>query len=371
MASTNDLLLHEAISHQVDMAHYSNGEIYRLIALLNKVDADLFAQLTIALEQMPEGSFSTDRLESLLISVRSLNKRAYDEMELQLTADMRALTAYEAGYQYQLFASVIPRGIIGQVGIATVNVQQVYAAAMARPFQGRLLKEWAQSLEAGRMLRIRDSIRMGYVEGQTISEIIKRIRGTRAKDYEDGIIEIDRRNAESVVRTAISHTAAYARDQFNKANGDLVKSVQWTSTLDGRTTEICMLRDGKQYTNDTHKPIGHSLPWLGGPGKAHWNCRSMDVPILKSFKDLGLNIDDLPPKARASMDGQVPADMTYADWLSKQIAARQDEILGPTRGKLLRDGGLTLDRFANNKGKWYTLDELAKKDAAAFAKAGL
>ncbi|MGT2493119.1 hypothetical protein ACU4GD_28060 [Cupriavidus basilensis] len=55
------------------------------------------------------------------------------------------------------------------------------AAALSRPFQGRLLKEWASNIEADRMVRIRDAIRIGFVEGQTTDQIIRRVRGTRAK----------------------------------------------------------------------------------------------------------------------------------------------------------------------------------------------
>ena len=107
-------------------------------------------------------------------------------------------------------------------------------------------------------------------------------------------------------------------------------------TLDSRTTETCRLRDGKQYSPITHRPIGHSYPWLGGPGKAHWQCRSTSVPVTKSFKELGIDIDELPPAERASMDGQVPAETTYAQWIKRQPAARQDQILGPVRGALMR-----------------------------------
>ena len=95
------------------------------------------------------------------------------------------------------------------------------------------------------------------------------------------------------------------------------------------------------------------------------------MPVLVSFHELGLNIDEFTPTTRAGMDGQVAADTTYGDWLKRQSAARQDQVLGATRGKLLRDGGMTVDRFANDKGRWLSLDTLRAQDAAAFTKAGL
>ncbi len=371
MASVNERLQDAQISHAIDMQRYSNGVVRRIVALLNRADADLFGQLSAALERLPAESFTVERLEQLLYSVRSLNAAAYQAISRELTTELRALAEYEAGFQRQSLASAMPAQVLAQVEIATVSVDQAYTAALARPFQGRLLTEWAQSIEADRMLRVRDAVRMGYVEGQTVSQIVQRVRGTRAKGYSDGIIEIDRRNAESVVRTAIGHVAAVTRDGFFERNDDLIKATRWTSTLDSRTSETCRVRDGLQYTVDTHRPIGHSVPYLGGPGKAHWGCRSTSVPVVKSFRELGLDIDEFDAGTRASMDGQVAADQTYGQWLAKQSAGRQDEVLGATRGKLLREGGLGVDRFSNDKGLWLSLDQLRERDAAAFKRAGL
>lgn len=371
MASVNELLQDEQIAHQVGLQRYSSGVVRKILALLNRVDAELVAQLAAALDRLPVNEFTVDRLEQLLSAARQINAHAYQAAGLSLTSELRGLTEYEAGFQRQLFESVVPPQVIAQVGIASISVDQVHAAAMSRPFQGRLLSEWMRGLEADRATRIRDAVRMGYVEQQTVSQIVQRVRGTRAKGYSDGVIEIDRRNAESVVRTAISHTAGFARDRFYDDNGDLVKAVAWASTLDSRTSPICQLRDGKQYAPSTHKPIGHSLPWLGGPGRAHWRCRSTSIPVLKSWRELGLDVDELPPGTRASMDGEVPADLTYGQWLKRQSAARQVEVLGPSRAALFRTGGLPIEKFSDDKGKWLTLEQLKEGEAKAFKASGL
>ena len=93
--------------------------------------------------------------------------------------------------------------------------------------------------------------------------------------------------------------------------------------------------------------------------------------MLCSFSELGIDVDELPPGERASMDGAVPAETTFAAWIKRQSAARQDQVLGATRGKLMRAGGLDLPAFYDNKGTMLTLDELRQRDAAAFRRAGL
>lgn len=370
MATANEKLADSAISHQIDLMHYENGVTNKIIALLNSVDADLFAQIANALENLPPNQFNADRLDSLLTSVRALNRDVYNSINANITQDLSYLIQYEAGYQFGLFDTIIPGDIIAKVSIARVDLGQVYAAAFSRPFQGRLLKEWMAGLEETRAKRIRDAIRIGYVENQTTSQIMQRIRGTRALKYADGLIDIDRRSVETITRTALSHTASFAREKFYDANKSLIKAVVWLSTLDSRTSEICRVRDGLKYEIITHKPMGHKIPWLAGPGKAHFNCRSSSTVITKSYRELGLNIDEVGPSTRASMDGQVPADTTYNEWLKKQGSKRQDEILGKTRGKLLREG-MAVDRFANNKGVYYTLDQLKLNDAEYFKKAGI
>ena len=358
MRAVNALLQDAAISHAVDLARYANGVVRRIIALLNRSDAELGAALNAALERLPASDFSVDRLELLLASVRAINARSYELVSRELTEEMRRLVEFEAGYQLELFERVIPAQVRLTVGVAAVEANQVYAAALARPFQARLLREWSQSIEADRMLRIRDSVRQGYVQQESVADIVRRVRGTKAKAFGDGIIQIDRRNAESVVRTAISHTAGFARDRFFERNNGLIKALVWTATLDTRTSEICRPRDGKQYQPvSPYKPIGHSLQWLGGPGRAHWNCRSTSAPVTKSWRELGIDQDELPPNERASMDGVVPADVTFSQWIKRQSAGRQDDVLGPTRGKMLRSGG-SLSDFHDAKGTWLTLSQI-------------
>lgn len=356
METVNELMLDQSVAHQVDLVFYSNGVVRRMIALLNRTDPDLFAQLTAALERLPADSYTVQRLESILASVREVNAQAYAQLSQELHTELRALTDYETGYQQDLFKSVMPV----QVSFSTVNAGQVYAAAMARPFQGKLLSEVLENIEVSRAARIRDAIRIGYVEGQTIDQMVQRIRGTRALKYTDGLMQTDRRNVEAIVRTAINHTANFASDRFFAANASLIKALRWTSTIDGRTSEVCRARDGKLFPIDS-----------GPRPPAHFNCRSKMTPVTKSFRELGLDIDELPASTRASMNGQIPADMTYQEWLSKRPAAFQDEILGKTKGKLFRDGGLTLDRFVDRNGKSYTLDQLRARDSAAFSRAGL
>ena len=350
----NDRILDAEVSHNVGLQRYSNGVVRRIIALLNRTDADLFGRLTAALERAP-ASFNASRLEELLESVRRLNAQAYERVGRALTEELSALVAAEAAFQMRLFESTIPAQVVASVGVAAVNVEQVAAAALARPFQGVLLREALRGLEADRAAAVRNAVRMGIVEQETIPQIVRRIRGTRSLGYKDGIMEVSRRNAEALVRTAVTHTQNYTKQRFYEANNDLVDKWEFTATLDSRTTITCASLDGKTY------PIGE-----GPMPPRHWNCRSVAVPVVKSWRELGIPIDEIEPSTRASMDGQVAAELNYSQWLRTKPAAFQDEVLGVERAKLFREKKVDIDRFTNDRGRTYTLEELREVDSALF-----
>jgi hypothetical protein len=82
-----------------------------------------------------------------------------------------------------------------------------------------------QGLEQGQAIKVRDAVRMGYVEGKTINDIVKSIRGTKALNYRDGVLEITKRDAKTIVRTAVSHMASVTRDRFFDANKEVIKQI--------------------------------------------------------------------------------------------------------------------------------------------------
>lgn len=351
--------LDEIIRHNIDLTRYSNHAVRRMLGILNRADSDIFAVLIAALERLPAQSYTVEYLEAMLGSVRALVAQAREAATVDLGGSMRDLAGLEADWQFTLYRNSLPI----TTNLAQVTAEQAYVAAYSRPFQGRLLKEWGASLEADKMTRIRSAVRMGYLEGKPTAKIVQEIRGTRANKWQDGLIEIDRRHAEAVTRTALSHTAGVTRERFWNANADILGDEVWISTLDGRTSQLCRIRDHLHYDPKTHAPLGHKIPYGAGPGRLHWCCRSTSCRLLAGQKEF--------PGTRASAGGQVEAGTTYGAWLKRQPAAVQDDVLGTTRGALFRRGDLTIDQFSNDKGKLLTIDQLRERNAEAFALAGV
>jgi hypothetical protein len=82
----------------------------------------------------------------------------------------------------------------------------------------------------------------------------------------------------------------------------------------------------------------------------HRLCRCLVTPEVKGLE--GFDEDD----QRASMDGPVPASTSYSDWLAKQDAETQQDILGKSRFELYQ-AGTPITKFVDN-GHILTLKEL-------------
>ena len=351
MKTLNAQLRDAALLHLVDLQRFANTQVREMLALLAKTDVKLFERIAIALSKLPIDSFTVRRLDALLGGVWTANEGAYRQLGTRMAVDMRELSAVELGNSERLFTELLPKG----AEVASPNLDAVWAATKAEPFRGRLLGEWFASLGVQRQQRISDSLRIGYTTGATIGEMITSLRGTRAQNYADGLLNIDRAHAETIVRTATSHTAAFARSEFYAENADLISIEQWVSTLDNRTSEECMARDGRTYTSPDHEPIDHEFEWGEGPGAIHFNCRSVSVPVVDLASRLGIK---LPEFDRAAQGGTVPASTSYGEWLGGISAEQQDRILGPTRARDFRSGKVGFDKFFNDKGKFLTLEEM-------------
>ena len=342
----NDDILDALTRHQVYLQGLSGGIVHKVIALLNRSDARIVERLL----SEDVSSLSRTRQERLLSEIRRIVESAYEDATGALQIELEGLAEYEGEFQLDLFRRVVP------MDLETVRpgAEQILAAVNSRPFQGKLLREAYQELPRAAFRKVRDTIRAGFVEGRTTDQIVRDIRGTRAQGFKDGILEQGRRATEAVVRTATNHTANTAREYIYERNSALIKGVRWNATLDGRTTLVCMSRDGKVYE-----------PGKGPRPPAHFNCRSSTSPVLKSWRELGFDADEVPAGTRASMDGQVPSDLTYDDWLRRQPAAFQDEVLGARKAALFREG-VKVDRFVDRRGREFTLDELKRREREAW-----
>lgn len=270
MKTVNQQLQDAALAHGIDLSRYSQSVVFKIIAILNRSDRNLHAELLRVLASTTPSTFQMERLDGMLGSVRAINAEAYVTAGRALEGEMRALAEYEADYQLQTLIRVFP----AQVSFSSVAVDQVYVAAMSRPFQGGLLREFLKDQEVGKSRLVRRAIASGFIEGRTTDQIVRAIIGTQKAKYADGLLEVTRRDAQAVVRTALAHMAGNVQDSIVAANLDVIKAVQWSSTLDNRTSEICF------PSNVVALPVGN----LNGVTRRFWEGEMFVVTTASGKK---------------------------------------------------------------------------------------
>jgi SPP1 gp7 family putative phage head morphogenesis protein len=232
--------------------------------------------------------------------------------------------------------------------------------------QGAPSAEWWSRQAGDTAFRFAQEMRQGVAAGETNADLIGRVIGKKGSP---GIMETSRRNAEALVRTSVLQASNDARLAVYKRNGDVLRGLMQISTLDDRTSDICIAYDGAMWNLDGEPIDGTDLPFNGGPPR-HWNCRSVLSPVTKSWEDLGIKAKELSTGARAALDGEVPAETKFGDWLERRSEAEQDRILGTGKAELWRSGKISLSQLVDMRGKPLTLDQLESKYARRVKRRG-
>jgi SPP1 gp7 family putative phage head morphogenesis protein len=352
-----------ATRQQSHFERLKTAEVKKFDAFLVKMERDIRDKLT----SVDITDFTRSRLERQLVQIDTLIRRSFKEYKEVWRESILSAAEYEAGFEIRSLGQVVDG-----VKYTMPSDNQITTAVFDTPLGdiggaggGSLLEPWFDDMTATEIKRVQGAIRMGYGQGETTGDIVRRIRGTKASGYSDGVLVITKRNAETVARTALQHAAQQARGEVWKQNEDVIKLVKWVSTLDSGTSPICASLDSQEYPLDK-----------GPRPPAHPNCRSTMVAVLDGkYKELSRGRTRSKRDPVTGKIGKVNADQTYYGWLKTQPANVQDSIIGPTRGKLLRNGGISSQRFAElSLGKNFeplTLDQMRNLEPTAFTKAGL
>lgn len=352
-ATLNEQLLDRAIRHAIHLERLKSGEAQRILAFLNdKVLPDLVDRVESRLSRIgsrgfDSGAWTTGRYKDLLDGIREIVKTGMTEAASMSKSGLGEIAKAEAEWQ----ARAIQQTMLVDVDVVTPAPSLLRSIVTQRPALGNMVREFWSDESKATIARVVDQIGIGIAQGESTSDIARRIGGTRAELYTDGVLETTRRSAEAIVRTTVNHTTTQAREDLYAENDDLVKGIMLVATLDVNTTPTCRAYDGKVF-----KPNEGPRPPF------HWGCRTTTSPVLKSWRELGIDLKEAPAGTRASMNGQVPATLTYGDWLKRMDASKAtkhfvDEALGPARAKLFRAGASVRD-FVGDFGRPLTLEQI-------------
>lgn len=353
--SANEQLFDIFTAHAIDLLRLEAHERKKVLAFLNELEGEIVAQLAKVDPTGPARTrYQQERLEKLLEQVQETVRTAYRDINRYMVGELVDLADYEAAFVASSMNTVI--GV--EMATATFTNAQLRGIVNGVLIEGAPITEWWSRQAGDTYQRFVDTMRQGIALGETNADLVRRVRGgTKAGEPVKGFMDISRRNAETLVISSVNSVANSTREETYNDNSDLIKGKVWRSTLDHRTTTLCKVRDKLQYTLD-NKPIGHDIPWLQGPGKIHFRCRSTSTPLLRTWRELGVDMDEVPEGTRSSMDGQVPAGMNYEEWLKAKPTAFQDQTLGAGKARLWRAGKINFHDLIDQTGRERSLAQL-------------
>lgn len=382
MATSNEEARDAMLRRQVGILQLSDQVAVRLMRVLNNSESELrevieeyLSILTTVNIYSKRGRELVGRLEKAILRTRG---KAYAAAQKQLIKELDQIVMAEANAIGTLIQTVLPV----EFRANRPTTRQLRTIARSLTPQGATVERWFEGIAQNEARVVAAEIAAGMARGLGTEQIVRAVLGTKSLQGADGHTATARNQTDALVRTAIVDVVDRVRQEIFNANSDIIDEEQYVATLDSRTTPICRALDGKRF------PVGK-----GPRPPMHWRCRSIRVPVLDGSvlgtrpakpvtekilrreyesSNTSLSYREWRKRRIRELVGPVPAATTYQEWLERQSAAFQDEVLGTTRGALFRRGDLALERFVNRAtGREWTLAELARREAQAFRDAGL
>ncbi len=353
-ASTS--ILKELLKRGDVLEQFTESQSIELLRILEQANDEIIGKIAST-----KGAYTKDWLTGLKEDIGEIYNSALNRYRVKLFGAMKDLTEDEI----KAINKIIDSNIVG-ISLKTPSLNSLWASIVALPAaEGSTLAELFDAMKIGSTKEVVQALQAGMAEGETVEQLVKRVRGKAVKparwikndkgkrvrvpgEYSGGAMDTTTQGARTLVRTAVMHVSNAARDEYYKKNSDLIKGYQYVATLDADACIACGAYDGKVYDVDEPKP---ELP-------LHPNCRCLYVPVIKSWKELGIDKEEYPQGTRASMDGQVPENETYEDRLKKASKERRIQMLGPTRARLY-ESGVPLTAMVDG-GKILTIEALVK-----------
>ena len=342
MPTFNEQLADKTVERALLVNRAGAGSGKKILKMMVEMERDIASRI-------PEinGEMTRARLQKQLKIIRKVIADYYGEIATTSAEDLAEIAKIEGRWQVYTVNAIATFEIASVLPAAAVFEEMAKETLIV----GNVASDWWAQQSTKLQNEFQRVVQLGLSQSETNQQITKRFKDVSG---------VAKNNAYALVKTATQSVAINARNESMKANEDLIAAKVSMATLDSHTSILCASYDKAEY-NMQNEPInGNKRPYLEIP--RHFNCRSMWSYAIKSFKELGLNIDDFKPSTRASLDGQIPAQTTFEQFLSGKSQEWQDTYLGKGKAKLWRDGKITLSDMVSGTGRELTLDQLAKFD---------
>jgi SPP1 gp7 family putative phage head morphogenesis protein len=359
---TNASIQDTLIGNQVDLLKLEGTVRTDVLKVLKELETDIVKRLQAIDPTGPTLTvYQQTRLEKLLKQVQKTTGSSFAKARRVTDNTLLQLAALESG----LVSGAYDVALGTSLGVPTLNRQILQELVKDGLIQGAPSSEWWAKQAVGTLDNFRREMRLGVLGGESTGKLATRVRK---------VMDVTRRQAEALARTSVQSISNLARLRTYQENAHLLKGIQWISTLDSRTTDICKGLDGLLWDTNFN-PIGHDTTFPGPT--AHWNCRSTQVPVTKSWDELrkstspkakafAKKADKAGSGARSSLDGAIPATINYEDWLLLKEKAEpgfalNSGALTPGKYALWKQGKLNFKDLVDQSGNPITIAQLQER----------
>ena len=386
----------------IDLNRYSNSVARRVINSYNDIIIDAVDQLRV-IDDLA-APVKAARLRSILAQLKqSLDGWAGDATEITAT-ELQGIAQLQSEFVTDELRKAMPPGVL-RSNINTVEISPQFAQSVVTtdPTQlnvvtlsddlfaavngapqtfsltaaqgatitlpnGQVVSKAFRGIATSQAEQFSQVVRNGLLTGETTPSIAKRLIGSLQFGEEAKTVgqiaaaggqltQVADNQIIALVRTSINQVANAASQQVYEGNQDITKKYRYIATLDTRTSAICRALDGREFEYGK-----------GPMPPQHFNCRSTTVPVI-DYK--ALDIPPPPEGKRASMDGQVPGNITYGEWLKKKLPGETDADVIRRQQEALGSKAPYFRRLANKYGPTDAMAKLVRDDGSELTLAQL
>ena len=391
----------------IDLNRFSNSVSKKLITSYNEIILDVTAQLA-AIDDVT-APVTAARLRSLLAQLQeSLGTWAIDSTTVT-AQELQGLAQLQSNFVADELKKLLPRGARSSVrtveispqfaqSVVTTDPTKINVFALPNELQktvlegasppvfsltsadgavitlpnGATVAKTFRGISVAQAELFNKTVRNGLLTGETTQQIARRLKGKLHYGKKGSARQIAQAGGEvtkmannqvmAVVRTSVNQVSNSASQKVYEANRDLTEKYKYVATLDSRTSSICASLDGQEFEYGK-----------GPTPPQHFNCRSTTVPIVDDAWYEARGYEKPTEGERSAKWGskqkgrQVPANMNYADWLSKQPKSVQAEVFGGRKADYFRalsekDGAqAALRKIVRTDGSELTLVQLEQR----------
>lgn len=327
-------LLDQALRHRRLLLLVENRVVRDMAAVFRDAERDLAGRIVALLgDRDPDAWLTGARQARLLAQLQAELNETYQTLHRTVNGALKEQAKAEADIvlgRLDAALAQLPEDI-PVFRPSARQLEQLVTHGLPKDTTGEMqqLDETIEGLKPAAQKRLNRAFQGSVIQGDGSAKIARSVSHA---------LGVSQNEAVRLARTMIQRVSNDAARLAYSENQHLVGSTQWMASLDDRTCALCGANDGRIY-DVSEMPI---LP-------AHYLCRCFLAPVVKSWRELGIPASKANDDIRRLFDGEPAARETYAEWLDRQPAGTQKEILGAARYEAYRDGSAKIDDFATDR----------------------